>query len=243
MIGVIGGMGPAATVDFLAKVIAETPARDDSDHVPMLISCDPRIPLRPAAILHGTESPLPRLLDIRDRLLAAGATALVMPCNTAHHWYRELSVDCPVPFLSIVEAGCDAATRVTPQGGTVGIAATRATLAARLFDAPLARRGLKTDLPGEDELQRWLLPAIAAVKAGQIAAGSALLDQLLDSFAARGTTHVLLACTELPIALAASVRPRAGVCIDSTLALARLTVSFWRERGESSSGQQRAQTP
>ena len=54
MIGVIGGMGPAATVDFLAKVIAETPAQDDADHVPMLISCDPRLPLRPAAILHGT---------------------------------------------------------------------------------------------------------------------------------------------------------------------------------------------
>ena len=230
MIGVIGGMGPAATVDFLAKVIAETPAQDDADHVPMLISCDPRLPLRPAAILHGTESPLPRLLDIRDRLLAAGATALVMPCNTAHHWYRELSAGCPVPFLSIVEASCDAALGVTPSGGTVGIAATRATLAARLFDAPLAYRGLKTDLPGEDELQQWLLPAIAAVKAGQIAAGSALLDQLLASFAARGTRHVLLACTELPIALAASDRPRTSACIDSTLALARLTVSYWRSR-------------
>ncbi len=230
MIGVIGGMGPAATVDFLAKVIAETPAQDDADHVPMLISSDPRIPLRPAAILHGTESPLPRLLNIRDRLLAAGATALVMPCNTAHHWYRELSSDCPVPFLSIVEASCDAARRVKPTGGTVGIAATRATLAAHLFDAPLARHGLKTDPPSEDELQRWLLPAIAAVKAGRIAAGSALLDELLDSFAARGTTHVLLACTELPIALAASVRPPTSVCIDSTLALARLTVSYWRSR-------------
>ena len=230
MIGVIGGMGPAATVDFLAKVIAETPAQDDADHVPMLISCDPRLPLRPAAILHGTESPLPRLLDIRDRLLAAGAAALVMPCNTAHHWYRELGAGCPVPFLSIVEASCDAALGVTPSGGTVGIAATRATLAARLFDAPLAYRGLKTDLPGEDELQQWLLPAIAAVKAGQIAAGSALLDQLLASFAARGTRHVLLACTELPIALAASDRPRTSACIDSTLALARLTVSYWRSR-------------
>jgi aspartate racemase len=160
--------------------------------------------------------------------MAAGATALVMPCNTAHHGYRELSVGCPVPFLSIVEAGCDAAARVAPRGGTVGIAATRATLAARLFDAPLARHGLKADLPGQDELLRWLLPAIAAVKAGQIAARSALLDQLLDSFAARGTTHVLLACTELPIALAASVAPRTGECIDSTLALARLTVSYWR---------------
>lgn len=230
MIGVIGGMGPAATADFLAKVIAETPAQDDADHVPLLISCDPRIPLRPAAILQGGESPLPRLRGIRDRLLAAGATALVMPCNTAHHWYDELNVDCPVPFLSIVEAGCDAANAVTPVGGRVGIAATRATLAAHLFDAPLARRGLAADLPSEDDLQKCLLPAIAAVKAGQIATGSALLNELLKAFAARGTTRVLLACTELPIALAASATVSPCECIDSTLALARLTVHFWRSQ-------------
>lgn len=234
MIGVIGGMGPAATADFLAKVIEETPAVEDADHVPLLISCDPRIPGRPAAILQGGESPLPALRAIRDRLLNAGATALVMPCNTAHHWYRELAGDCPVPFLSIVEAGCEAARRVTPAGATVGIAATRATLAARLFDAPLARRGLSATLPSEDELERWLLPAIAAVKAGQHSIAGGLLEALLNGFAERGTTHVLLACTELPIALAASGAPPGSECIDSTRALARMTVAFWRARCEAS---------
>ena len=51
MIGVIGGMGPRATADFLNKVIAATPAEHDDEHVPLLISNDPRIPRRPAAIL------------------------------------------------------------------------------------------------------------------------------------------------------------------------------------------------
>jgi aspartate racemase len=83
MIGVIGGMGPLATVDFMHKVILATPAEVDEQHVPLLVSNDPRIPRRPAAILGDSESPFPRLLEIRDRLLRAGATALVMPCNTA----------------------------------------------------------------------------------------------------------------------------------------------------------------
>ena len=105
MIGVIGGMGPLATLDFMHKVIEESGAADDADHVPMLVSCDPRIPPRPAAILAGGTSPLPALLQVRDRLLAGGATVLVMPCVTAHHWYEALAGGCAVPFPSLVENG------------------------------------------------------------------------------------------------------------------------------------------
>ena len=166
MIGVIGGMGPLATTDFLNKVIEEAHAAVDEDHVPLLISCDPRIPPRPAAILAGGESPLPRLLEIRNWLLNAGATALVMPSNTAHYWYDELTADCPVPFLSIVESGCLEALRLAGAGASVGVVGTRATLATGLFDRELERHGLVASTPTEAELQRSLLPAIAAVKAG-----------------------------------------------------------------------------
>jgi aspartate racemase len=100
------------------------------------ISCDPRIPKRPAAILDGGESPLPRLREIRDRLLAAGATALVMPCNTAHHWYDELAADCPVPFLSIVEAGSLEALRLAAPVRALA----RATV-AHWRQAPLSEGG------------------------------------------------------------------------------------------------------
>src|SRR5439155_463262 len=70
MIGILGGMGPLATADFFAKLIQETPAQCDEDHVPVLIQSDPRIPRRPPAILDGGESPLPALLASRDRRLA-----------------------------------------------------------------------------------------------------------------------------------------------------------------------------
>ena len=76
MIGVLGGMGPLATVDFFSKLIAATPASCDADHVPLLIQSDPRIPPRPPAILSGATSPLPALLAGRDRLIAGGAPAI-----------------------------------------------------------------------------------------------------------------------------------------------------------------------
>lgn len=165
MIGVIGGMGPLATADFLSKVIAATPAERDEQHVPMLISNDARIPPRPAAILAGAESPLPRLREIRDRLVAAGATALVMPCNTAHHWHAALTADCALPFPSIIDAACDDAAARVARGSRVGLVATRATLAAKLFEPALAARGLLPLLPSDALLDTLLLPAIAHVKA------------------------------------------------------------------------------
>ena len=228
MIGVMGGMGPLATADFLNKVIEEAHATADEEHVPLLISCDPRIPPRPLAIVADGESPLPRLLEIRDRLLKAGATALVMPCNTAHYWYRDLTADCPVPFLSIVEASCSEALRLAGPGASIAVAGTRATLASGLFDRVLARHGLNAVMPTDDELDRALLPAIAAVKAGQLQQAASLAFESLDAMAKRGADHILLACTELPIALAAADRHPSAVCIDTTRVLARATVAHWR---------------
>ena len=120
LLGVLGGMGPLATVDFLAKLIAATPAGDDADHVPLVASSIPQIPSRVAAILAGGASPIRALLDARDRLLAAGATLLAMPCNTAHRWYDDLARGIAVPFLHIADAATDDVAARVPAGATVG---------------------------------------------------------------------------------------------------------------------------
>ena len=115
MIGILGGMGPLATLDFFNKVLAATPAQGDADHVPLLIQSDPRIPSRPSAILGDGPSPLPALMAGRDRLVAAGATALAMPCNTAHFWFSDLSAGCPVPFIGIVDVCMTELAPCSPQ--------------------------------------------------------------------------------------------------------------------------------
>jgi aspartate racemase len=231
MIGVLGGMGPLATVDFFSKVIAATPATCDEDHVPLLIQSDPRIPARPAAILSGALSPLPALLAGRDRLIAAGALALAMPCNTAHFWHADLARDCPVPFLNIVQACCDELRSLATSGERVGIIATRATLAARIFDAPLLMRGYAPVLPEDDELGTLILPGIEHVKAGRAAQGGQLIEQAVSRLMARGATAVILACTETPVALDAIASNVRTHCIDSTGALARSCVAWWSLHG------------
>jgi aspartate racemase len=230
MIGILGGMGPLATADFFAKVIAATKATRDEDHVPLLIQSDPRIPGRPAAILRGGESPLPALLAGRDRLIAAGAIALAMPCNTAHVWLPELRQGCPVPFLSIVDASCDEAAARTQAGAAIGIIGTEATLKSRLFDSELARRGFKPVLPSEDELRQLILPAIEQVKAGRAAAAGQQVERAVQALLDRGAQVVVLACTETPLALDAIESPLRHRCADTNAALARACVAWWGAR-------------
>ena len=230
MIGVLGGMGPLATADFFSKVIAATTAARDEDHVPLLIQSDPRIPSRPAAILHGGPSPLPALLAGRDRLIAAGAIALAMPCNTAHVWLPELRQGCPVPFLSIVDASCDEAAARTQPGAAIGIIGTEATLKSRLFDNELARRGFVPLLPSNDELRNWVLPAIEQVKAGRAAEAGQQVERAVKALFDRGAQVVILACTETPLALDAIASLLRERCVDTNAALARACVAWWGER-------------
>jgi len=227
MLGVIGGMGPLATADFFRKLIDATPANYDDEHIPVLIHSVPQVPSRLAAILHGGPSPLPALLAARDRLLNAGATMLAMPCNTAHHWYDDLVAGCPVPFIHIV----DAVTDLLPAGAReLGIVATRATLRARVFEQRLAGRCIALSAPDEATYDRAVQPAIDAVKRGATEEGGRLLEPVIAAELERGAAAVVLACTELPIALDAIASPLRARCIDSTDALARACVRHWTAR-------------
>ena len=228
MIGVLGGMGPLATVDFFSKVLLATPAIGDVDHVLLLIQSDPRIAPRPAAILEDGRSPLPELLAGRDRLIAAGATALAMPCNTAHFWYADLVRGCSVPFISIVSASIAELGMLAAPGGRIGIIATRATLAAKIFDAPLMLAGYTALLPSDDMLNALVLPGIERVKAGQAVQGGQLIEQAVQALMRHGASAVLLACTETPLALDAIHSLERARCVDTTAALARACVAWWQ---------------
>ena len=227
MIGVLGGMGPLATLDFFSKVIAATHAKEDADHVPNLMQSDPRIAPRQAAILHGGRSPLPELMTGRDRLIAAGATALVMPCNTAHFWYADLLKGCSVPFLSIVEASVHQLMLLADAGSKIGVIGTRATLAAQIFDPALHRAGYSVVMPDETVMNSLVLPGIERVKAGDALGGGKLVEKAVESLLNLDVRAVILACTETPLALDAIESPLRGHCVDSTAALAKACVAWW----------------
>jgi aspartate racemase len=228
MLGVLGGMGPAATVDFMAKLIRLNPVRRDQDHLPLIVVSDPRVPDRVGPITAGRgPSPLPALQAGLRTLERAGALAIAIPCHTAHHWYADLAASTAVPILHIVDATLAELARLELPPGPLGLLATEATLAAGLYQQRLAAAGHPPLIPAPAIMGNNVLPAIALVKQDRAAEAAPLLARAVDHLHAAGAAHVLLACTELPLALACAPLPG---CIDATEALARACLAWWRAR-------------
>jgi aspartate racemase len=219
-------MGPFATADFFAKLIALTPAADDAGHVPVVVASLPQIPPRVPAILDHGASPLPALLAVRDRLVAAGATLIAMPCNTAHHWYDDLSHGGP-PMLHIADAALRALARVASPPVTIGLVATAGTLASGFYQRRLAAAGYTALPPEAADLAHDIVPAIHAVKAGRVEEGGHGFVRAAQALRGRGAAAVILACTEVPPALSAVGMPPGVAYVDATAALAQACVEAW----------------
>ena len=193
----------------------------------MVIS-DPRVPDRVGPIVAGRgPSPLPAMLAGVRRLERAGAEAIAIPCHTAHHWYPELAAATALPILSIVDAVLAELARLELPAGPLGLLATEATLEAGLYQRRLAAAGHPALVPEPGVMADCVLPAIALVKQDRAAEAAPLLARAALHLKQRGAGHVLLACTELPLALAAAPIPG---CIDATEALARSCLAWWRAR-------------
>ena len=230
MLGVLGGMGPMATVDFLAKLVRATPAGRDQDHIPTLVCSAVDIPDRADAILGAGPDPLPAMRAALARLEAGGATRIAIPCNTAHHWHAALQAGTALPILHIVDAVAETLARTETEiaagtGGRVGLLATDGTLRTGLYRERLARRGL-TCLGPDPEGQAAVAAAIRLVKAHRVAEARPLLEAQVRALAEAGCDRVVMACTEIPLALAGS--DPSGLLVDATEALARACVAACR---------------
>ena len=192
-------MGPDATVDFMAKVIALTPADKDQDHIHMIVDHNPGVPNRQTAILADGADPGPELAAMAERLEAAGADYLVIPCNTAYVFRDAVVSASSVPLISIIDVTVADAVAKGAQG--VGVLATDGCLAAGVYQAALTAAGVKAVLPTDDEIEQFmtLCNRIKAGYQGERVARD--MAQLAEALVARGADAVVAGCTEIPLVL------------------------------------------
>jgi aspartate racemase len=220
-IGVIGGMGPAATADFLARLVVAVGAARDADHPRIFVDCNPHVPDRNDARAGHGAAPGDVLAAMAQGLVAQGAEILAMPCNAAHGWADPIIAATPARFVSMIDAAVAAAVA---HGATrVGIIAVGATLDARLYQDRLAAAGIASL-----ECDRAVVqPLVTAIKAGDTGpAVRAALAAEAARLAAAGADTVIAACTEIPLALRAADVPVAFV--DATAALVAATLAAAR---------------
>lgn len=226
VIGVMGGLGPEASLDFYRQVIERTPAKSDQEHLHLIIDSNPRIPNRNEALAGRGPSPGPALAACARRLEQAGADFLVMTSNTTHAFAPEFLADIAIPFVSLLEEAADAVRREAPQARRVGVMATSGGVAADIFARPLASRGLeRLQLEGA-ELDAFM-DLVYRIKAGERdrALGAAMRDLALG-LVARGAEVLIAGCTEIPLVLAAGDVPVAF--IDPNRVLAERAIAYAR---------------
>ncbi len=199
-LGVLGGMGPEATVEFMRRVIALTPAADDADHLRMIVDNNPKVPSRIKAIIEGTGAdPGPVLASMALGLEAAGADVLIIPCNTAHYYLPVIRNAVQIDVLDVVELTAARLQTLVGRSRKVGMLASPAVQQVGLFDAKLKEYSLSALYPDSAEQAR-LLTVIRRVKAGQVTAGDIqIYQEVAERLVLAGADALLVACTELSI--------------------------------------------
>lgn len=200
-VGVIGGMGPQATVDFFSKVIAATPVDKEQDHLKILIHNDPGVPNRHDSIAGRGPSAAPAIVNAAQSLERAGADFLVMPSHTPHAYAGAIRADVSIPFVSMVDRTAAAVEESFAPGMTVGLLSAEGCLAAGLYQAAFARNGRAFHHLEGDDLDRFMR-CVFSVKANVsiVEARPAMID-LAEKLAVRGADVIVAACTEVPLLL------------------------------------------
>ncbi len=221
-LGIIGGMGPLATVDLYKKITMLTQAKSDAEHVHVYIDSNTAIPDRTRAILYGGESPLPQIISSAQKLESIGADFLVMPCNTSHYYYSQIQQSVSIPLLNMVE---ECAKEAAALGySSVGLLATEAVSKTGIYEAAFEKYNIQCLLPTEEEQRHVSSLIYDCVKAGNYNYNLTAFTQVLESLRSRGAKAMQLACTEIPIAFETFSIP--GPALDSTLILAKSAIRY-----------------
>jgi len=226
IVGILGGMGPEATIDMFQKIVDATPAVENEEHLRIIIDNNPKLPSRQDAILRGGPSPVPEMIKSGKLLADAGADFIILGANTAHWFQPEMQRGVPIPILHIIEETVQYVKTALPEVRTVGILATTGAMKTGMFPKEFEKAGITALTPDEAQ-QTAVMDAIMDFKRHGSLDGprKALLDAA-GSLKSRGALAIVMGCTEIPIFLKGA---DAGVpLIDPNIILADVVVHYAR---------------
>lgn len=202
-IGILGGMGPEATLLLFKKILTNTKATKDQDHARLVIYNDPKIPERLPAIEGKGENPLPMMIKGLYSLKRAGADFAVIPCVTAHYFLPQLPKRRILPIISIIEATISYIKKNYGFINCVGLMAALGTVKTELFQKELARKKISTVISNESDLQK-IQDNIFAIKNMALSNRRKIMEELIKisrKLIKKGAQGIIIGCTELPLVL------------------------------------------
>lgn len=200
ILGIVGGMGPLATVKLFEKIVLMTQARSDQEHLHVLIDNNSSIPDRTSYILNGGSNPKEKLIETAVRLQNAGADYLMMACNTAHYFYDDMVKNINIPFLHMIEETAKYVKKHYKGIESLGLLSTQGTINTRIYDNVFEKYNINLIKPTEEN-QRFITELIYNIKEGITQSDLTGFYNTLEEMRSRGAYTFILGCTELPVAL------------------------------------------
>jgi aspartate racemase len=202
VIGILGGMGPDATVDLYRHIIELTPADNDQDHIPTLIFSNPKVPDRTESIINSdTEMIITYLRESAVILEKGGADFIVIPCNTAHSFYDDIRDAVSIPVIHLIRETVRYIIDNHPGVNEVGLLGTKGTLSSGLYQNALNEYNIKSSIPGDEIIDKYIMKGIYSIKSGKgLKEARKLLINAIDSLPDSAKKTVVMGCTEIPLA-------------------------------------------
>lgn len=203
-IGILGGMGPEATNDLYREIINCTSATKDQEHIPVLINSNPKIPDRTDAILYNGENPVTMLAETAKNLEEAGADFIVIPCNTSHYFINDLRALINIPIVSMIDETVSFIKKNYPDIKNIGLLATTGTVKSKIYHDAFAKKGIEVVSLEDPEQEQLVMAAIygeKGIKSGEKKIAQKKLRKASVILTSKGAQAIIMACTEIPLAL------------------------------------------
>lgn len=231
-LGILGGVGPAATVDFMRKIVNLTEAKRDQDHIKIVVEQNPQIPDRTANLISNGDDPSIAMLATCQKLESDGANAIAIPCNTAHAFVTEIQSYIGIPIINMLTSVVDYIENINLPITKVGLLATSGTVASGVYHKIIGSSGRETITPSP-EIQVSVMEAIYGsfgVKAGYVSGEcSQHVMKAIQHLSENGAEVIILGCTELPLINLDSTRLKNILLLDPTEILAQRCVALAKE--------------
>jgi len=194
-LGILGGMGPLATYNLYKSIIESTQAKRDQDHINMVILNASCIPDRTEAILYNKESPLPHLLRECAVLENAQCDVIAIPCNTAHHYYRDIQQGCNIKIINMIDLVAQHLSQLNVSD--VLLLATRGTVEAEIYTKYMDSISVNLHSTNNDETNAVMeiIYGIKANKSYDIKKINIISKKYFESKCEK----IILGCTELSL--------------------------------------------
>lgn len=238
-VGMIGGLGPAATVDLYDKIVKATPAKTDQEHFKLVVEQNPQIPDRTKCLLEGGENPTLAIYNCAMRLQEDDCDCIIVPCNTAHAFVALIEPYVDIPFINMQQVTMQEIKDKFGDKAVIGLMATTGTVRSGLYGEKAKAMGMPMYTP-DDEHQQRVMAAIYGPQGAKAGYTDGICHDDLCSAAeylvkTYGCNVLILGCTELPLILKEGYATIAGkevFIIDPTSALARRVVKVAQEAAQ-----------